>query len=123
MRVSQTVTVPGGESTDVIFAPADYAQLRLRNPEAVVAQRLRRARPARPHARRHRSTAQESDRRTTRFGIRQFGYEYAVPLPFDGGTNAYTQSVELGAQEGAVRADQVPDTRHRTGARRCGASR
>jgi len=28
-----------------------------------------------------RSTA-ESDRRTTRFGIRRFGYEYAIPLPF-----------------------------------------
>lgn len=98
VRVSRTVTVPGGESTDVVFAPADHERLRVRNPRLWWPNGY--GEPAL-----HDLTivatvgGQESDRRTTRFGIRQFGYEYAVPLPFGGGTDAYTQSVELGARK------------------------
>ncbi|WP_406503373.1 discoidin domain-containing protein [Streptomyces sp. NBC_01602] len=98
VRVSRTVTVPGGESTDVIFAPTDHAQLRVRNPELWWPNGY--GEPALHDLTLVASVdGAESDRRTTRFGIRQFGYEYAVPLPFDGGTNAYTQSVELGPRK------------------------
>ncbi len=41
---------------------------------------------------------QESDRRTTRFGIRQFGYEYQVPLVFQTGSDSYAQTVDLTRQ-------------------------
>lgn len=41
----------------------------------------------------------ESNRRTTRFGIRQFGYEYDVPLPFTSSGDACTQSLAVGRQQ------------------------
>ncbi|MBY8881431.1 discoidin domain-containing protein [Actinacidiphila acidipaludis] len=98
VRVSRTVAVPAGTSIDVTFAPDAFAALRVRNPRlwwpngygspdlhdltltAVVGGR-------------------ESDRRTTRFGIRQFGYEYDTPLPFVAGGDSYTQTVNLGRQQ------------------------
>ncbi|MFC8080183.1 discoidin domain-containing protein [Streptomyces sp. NPDC057307] len=98
VRVSRTVTVPGGGSTDVVFAPADHKELRVRDPRLWWPNGY--GEPAL-----HDLTlvaavdGKESDRRATRFGIRQFGYEYAVPLPFGGGTDAYTQTVELGARK------------------------
>ncbi|MEV8394771.1 MULTISPECIES: discoidin domain-containing protein [unclassified Streptomyces] len=97
VRVSRTVTVPGGASTDVIFTPAEHAPLRVRDPKLWWPNGY--GEPAL-----HDLTlvvtvdGAESDRRTTRFGIRQFGYEYAVPLPFGGGTDTYTQSVDVGAR-------------------------
>ncbi|WP_329264114.1 discoidin domain-containing protein [Streptomyces sp. NBC_01478] len=92
VRVSKAVTVPAGKSVDVTFAPADFAQLRLLNPALWWPNGL-----GDPTL--HKLTlvatldGTESDRRTTRFGIRQFGYEYEVPLPFADSGDAYTQSV------------------------------
>ncbi|MEW2521582.1 discoidin domain-containing protein [Actinacidiphila alni] len=98
VRVSRTVTVPAGGSAEVTFAPDAYAQLKLRDPKlwwpngygapdlhdltltAEIGGRL-------------------SDRRQTRFGIRQFGYEYDTPLPFTSGSDAYTQSLDLGGRK------------------------
>jgi hypothetical protein len=98
VRVSQSVTVAAGETVDVTFAPAAFGQLRLRNPKLWWPNGY-----GNPDL--HELTlvaavdGGESDRRTTRFGIRQFGYEYEVPLPFGASTDAYTQSVSLGAQK------------------------
>ncbi|GHH83479.1 hypothetical protein GCM10018793_45680 [Streptomyces sulfonofaciens] len=97
VRVSQTVTVPAGRSVDVTFAPDAFHALRLRNPRLWWPNGL-----GSPDLHDLTLTAavdgKESDRRTHRFGIRQFGYEYKVPLPFTGSADAYTQSVDVGAQ-------------------------
>jgi hypothetical protein len=98
VAVSQTVTVPAGETVDVTFAPDAYGRLRLRNPKLWWPNGY-----GSPDL--HDLTlvaavdGQESDRRTTRFGIRQFGYEYDTPLPFVSGSDAYTQSVDLGPRQ------------------------
>ena len=92
VQVSKAVTVPAGGSVDVAFAPDAFAQLRLSDPELWWPNGL--GDPAL-----HQLTlvasldGAESDRRTSRFGIRQFGYEYAVPLPFADSGDAYTQTV------------------------------
>ncbi|PKW12250.1 Glycosyl hydrolases family 2, sugar binding domain [Streptomyces sp. 1222.5] len=97
-RVSKSVTVKAGESADVVFAPDAFAQLKLRDPELWWPNGL-------GEARLHDLTltaavgGQESDRRTTRFGIRQFGYEYEVPLPFTASRDAYTQTVTFERQQ------------------------
>ncbi|MGW0829060.1 discoidin domain-containing protein [Streptomyces prunicolor] len=98
VRVSKVVTVPAGESVDVTFTPDAFGQLRLRNPELWWPNGL-----GDPVL--HKLTlvatldGAESDRRTTRFGIRQFGYEYEVPLPFANSGDAYTQSVTFDRQQ------------------------
>ncbi|MFB6784979.1 discoidin domain-containing protein [Streptomyces sp. NPDC056352] len=98
VRVSQVVTVPAGRSVDVLFAPDAFRQLRLRNPKLWWPNGL-----GEPNLRDLTLTAsvggQESDRRTTRFGIRQFGYEYEVPLPFTASGDSYTQSVTFDRQQ------------------------
>jgi len=94
VRVSKAVTVPAGGSVDVVFAPDAFSQLRLSDPELWWPNGL--GDPAL-----HQLTlvasldGAESDRRTSRFGIRQFGYEYAVPLPFADSGDAYTQTVTI----------------------------
>ncbi|SNS18922.1 Glycosyl hydrolases family 2, sugar binding domain [Actinacidiphila glaucinigra] len=92
VRVQRTVTVPGGGGTDVVFTPASDPKLRLRNPKLWWPNGY-----GEPELHRLTLTAsvagQESDRRTTRFGLRQFGYEYDVPLTFQSGSNAYAQTV------------------------------
>jgi hypothetical protein len=98
VRVSKVVTVPAGESVEVTFTPDAFAQLRLHKPELWWPNGL--GDPAL-----HKLTiaatldGSESDRRTTRFGIRQFGYEYEVPLPFANSGDAYTQSVPFDRQQ------------------------
>ncbi len=98
VRVSRTVTVPAGRSVDVTFDPAGFGRLKLRDPELWWPNGY-------GDARLHDLTltaavgGQPSDRRETRFGIRQFGYEYDTPLPFTAGSDAYTQSVDLGARQ------------------------
>ncbi|MGW3108920.1 discoidin domain-containing protein [Streptomyces sp. NPDC001100] len=98
VRVSKAVTVPAGESVDVVFTPDAFAQLRLREPTLWWPNGI-----GEPTL--HQLTlvasldGAESDRRTTRFGIRQFGYEYAVPLPFADSGDAYTQSVTFDRQQ------------------------
>ncbi|GAA1671266.1 discoidin domain-containing protein [Streptomyces yatensis] len=92
VRVSKAVTVPAGKSVDVVFAPDAFGQLRLRDPELWWPNGL-----GEPNLHDLTLTASvdgsESDRRTTRFGIRQFGYEYNVPLPFAASGDSYTQTV------------------------------
>ncbi|MGW9031572.1 discoidin domain-containing protein [Streptomyces sp. NPDC055722] len=98
VRVSKVVTVPAGQSLDVTFAPDAFRQLRLRNPKLWWPNGL-------GDADLHTLTlvasvdGAESDRRTTRFGIRQFGYEYKVPLPFAASGDAYTQTVTFERQQ------------------------
>ncbi|MEY9932140.1 hypothetical protein ABH926_006789 [Catenulispora sp. GP43] len=98
VKVTQTVTVPAGQSLDVVFAPAQFAQLNLSSPKLWWPNGYGEA-----HLN-HLSLAvtvggQTSDQRTTRFGIRQFDYEYKTPLEFVATGDAYTQSVNLGAQQ------------------------
>ncbi|MFE9611732.1 discoidin domain-containing protein [Streptomyces sp. NPDC006012] len=97
VRVSRAVTVPAGESVEVVFTPDAYGALRVRDPELWWPNGLGEA-----HLHELTVVAEadgtESDRRTTRFGIRQFGYEYDIPLPFVPSADAYTQSVDIGAQ-------------------------
>ncbi|MGW3407737.1 discoidin domain-containing protein [Streptomyces sp. NPDC000888] len=98
VRVSKVVTVPAGQSIDVTFTPDAFGRLRLRDPELWWPNGL-----GDPTL--HDLTlvasldGAESDRRTTRFGIRQFGYEYEVPLPFTASGDAYTQSVTFDRQQ------------------------
>ncbi len=98
VRVSKAVTVPAGVSVDVTFSPDAFGQLRLKNPRLWWPNGL-----GDPTL--HDLTlvatldGAESDRRTTRFGIRQFGYEYQVPLPFADSGDAYTQTVTFGRQQ------------------------
>ncbi|MFJ2157504.1 discoidin domain-containing protein [Streptomyces sp. NPDC087856] len=98
VRVSKAVTVPAGESVDVTFSPDAFGQLRLKKPKLWWPNGL-----GDPTL--HELTlvatldGAESDRRTTRFGIRQFGYAYEVPLPFVDSGDAYTQTVTFGRQQ------------------------
>ncbi|MEU9963465.1 discoidin domain-containing protein [Streptomyces malaysiensis] len=98
VRMTKSVTVKAGESVDVVFAPSAFSQLRLRNPKLWWPNGL-----GEPHLHDLTLTAsvggQESDRRTTRFGIRQFGYEYEVTLPFTASDDAYTQTVTFERQQ------------------------
>ena len=75
MRVGRNVTVPAGSDIDVILAPDAFPRLRLRDPWLWWPNGL-----GDPHLYDLTLTASvggtESDRRTTRFGIRQFTYEY-----------------------------------------------
>ncbi|MFJ3306816.1 discoidin domain-containing protein [Streptomyces sp. NPDC086549] len=98
VRVTQTVAVPGGDSTDVTFTPADHPQLRLHEPRLWWPNGY--GEPALHSLTLTASVAGEvSDRRTTRFGIRQFGYEYEVPLTFQSGSDAYAQTVDFTRQK------------------------
>ncbi|MDT0466893.1 discoidin domain-containing protein [Streptomyces sp. DSM 41699] len=98
VQVARTVTVPAGESVDAVFTPATHPRLRLRDPklwwpngygEPVLHPLTLVASVA----------GEESDRRTTRFGIRQFGYAYDVPLTFQSGSDAYAQTVTFTRQK------------------------
>ncbi|MFD4611827.1 discoidin domain-containing protein [Streptomyces sp. NPDC058440] len=98
VRASKSVTVKAGASVDVVFAPDAFGQLKLRNPKLWWPNGL-----GEPHLHDLTLTAsasgQESDRRATRFGIRQFGYEYEVPLAFTASGDAYTQTVTFDRQQ------------------------
>ncbi|GAB7101977.1 hypothetical protein JCM4814A_02910 [Streptomyces phaeofaciens JCM 4814] len=98
VRVSKVVTVPAGRSVDVTFAPDAFGRLRLRDPQLWWPNGL--GDPVLHDLTLVASVGgTESDRRTTRFGIRQFGYEYEVPLAFTAGGDSYTQSVDFGRQQ------------------------
>ena len=98
VRVTQTVTVPAGRSLDVVFTPAQFAQLNVSNPQLWWPNGYG---EARLHDLNLAVTVggQSSDKRTTRFGIRQFDYEYKTPLPFVATADAYTQTVDVGARQ------------------------
>ncbi|WP_433887431.1 discoidin domain-containing protein [Streptomyces sp. CA-111067] len=97
VQVSRAVTVPAGKSLDVVFAPDAFDRLRLRNPRLWWPNGLG---DADLHDLELTASVAgaRSDRRTSRFGIRQFGYGYTIPLPFTGGADSYTQSVDVGAR-------------------------
>ncbi|MFI6493633.1 discoidin domain-containing protein [Streptomyces sp. NPDC050564] len=98
VRLSQTVTVPPGESVDVTFTPATHPQLQLHEPKLWWPNGY--GDPALHELTLAASLAgEESDRRTTRFGIRQYGYEYDVPLAFQSGSDAYAQTVNFARQK------------------------
>ncbi|MFF4253686.1 discoidin domain-containing protein [Streptomyces sp. NPDC001663] len=94
IHLTRTVTIAGGETADVTFTPADRPQLRLNKPKLWWPNGY--GDPA-LHELTLTATVDgaESDRRTTRFGIRQFGYEYDVPLTFQSGSDAYAQTVNF----------------------------
>jgi hypothetical protein len=98
VTVSRTVTVPAGQSTDVTFAPDAYGRLRVRNPKLWWPNGY-----GSPDLHELTLTAtvdgQSSDRRTATFGIRQFDYDYKITLPFTPSSDAYTQTVNVGAQQ------------------------
>ncbi|GGM25021.1 hypothetical protein GCM10010129_81950 [Streptomyces fumigatiscleroticus] len=97
VRVSRTVTVPAGKSVDVVFAPGSFSALRVRNPGLWWPNGL--GEPTlHDLALTVRTGGTVSDRRTTRFGIRQFGYAYDTPLKFTPSSDACTQTVPLGSR-------------------------
>ncbi|WP_433340059.1 discoidin domain-containing protein [Streptomyces sp. CA-253872] len=95
VKVARNVTVRAGEETEAVLAPDAFTALRLRHPKLWWPNGL-----GEPHLYGLRLTASvdgtESDRRTTRFGVRQFGYAYEIPLPFGTAEDAAVQSVDLG---------------------------
>ncbi|WP_037908870.1 discoidin domain-containing protein [Actinacidiphila yeochonensis] len=95
VRVTQQVTVPAGGSVDAVFSPSAYGQLRLRDPRLWWPNGY--GSPELYDLELQASVGgRASDRRSTRFGIRQFDYAFDTPLPFTSGGDAYTQSVDLG---------------------------
>ncbi|MEU2424129.1 discoidin domain-containing protein [Streptomyces sp. NPDC007851] len=98
VRVSRTVTVAAGADVDVVFSPDAFGALRVPGPELWWPNGL-----GEPALHDLTLTAvsggSESDRRTTRFGIRQFGYEYDTPLAFTPSSDAYTQTVRFDSRQ------------------------
>jgi hypothetical protein len=98
VQVARTVTVPAGQSLDVTFTPTEFPQLKLSDPKLWWPNGY-------GEAKLHELSltvavgGRSSDERRTRFGIRQFDYEYKTPLPFAATPDAYTQTVGLGAQQ------------------------
>jgi hypothetical protein len=96
-KVSTTVTVPAGESTDVTFNAANYPALRLRDPELwwpngygepalhdlVMTATVGRA---------------VSDTRTRQFGLREISYSSAMPVDIDYVTDMGTQTENFATQ-------------------------
>jgi hypothetical protein len=97
VKVTRTVTVPAGQGVDVTFTADAYPALKLHDPRLWWPNGY-----GDPALHDLQVTAvldgRTSDRRTTRFGIREFGYDYKIALPFTSGADAYTQSVPLGPQ-------------------------
>jgi hypothetical protein len=79
VRVSRSVTVAGGKSADAVFAPSDFKQLRVANPRLWWPNGY-----GAPDLYDLTLTASiggaQSDRRTTRFGIREFSYQSNEPI-------------------------------------------
>ncbi len=97
VKLSQTVTVPAGQSLDVVFSPDHYAGLNVKNPKLWWPNGY-----GDPNLHTLTMTATvggaQSDKRSARFGIRQFDYESHTPLPFVASPDSYTQSVAVGKQ-------------------------
>ncbi|HZC27616.1 MAG TPA: discoidin domain-containing protein, partial [Actinopolymorphaceae bacterium] len=97
VAVTKTVTVPGRQNADVAFAPAEFAALRVRQPrlwwpngygdptlhDLTITASIGRA---------------DSDRRQLRFGIRQFDYEYKVPIQVDLASDSAAQTIDFAGQ-------------------------
>jgi hypothetical protein len=94
VSVSASITVKAGQTGEVKFAPAQYSQLRLTNPKLWWPNGY-----GAPDLHDLKLTASlgaaVSDQRTVRFGIRQFGYGYDLPIKIDPATDRTTQTVEF----------------------------
>jgi hypothetical protein len=89
VRLTSTVSVPGGGSTEVTFSPADFPALRVSNPRLWWPNGY--GDPALYDLDLTASVAGvESDRRTRRIGLRQVDY-VLPPLTIDGATDRGTQ--------------------------------
>ncbi|HEV2373203.1 MAG TPA: discoidin domain-containing protein [Streptosporangiaceae bacterium] len=98
VSVGQTVTITGGQSTDVVFDPSSFPQLRLTNPQLWWPNGY--GDPNLHHL--VLTTAvggAESDRRTLRVGIRQIDYDYEVPIVVDPATDSAPQTVDFPLQQ------------------------
>jgi hypothetical protein len=97
VSVSSTVTVKAGGTSQVQFAPALYPQLRLSNPKLWWPNGY-----GAPDLHQLTLTASlgsaASDKRTVKFGIRQFGYDHALPVQIDPKTDSATQTVTFAQQ-------------------------
>ncbi|WP_394835730.1 discoidin domain-containing protein [Pendulispora rubella] len=97
ISVSKSVSVDAGASVNVVFSPADHPELRLEDPELWWPNGY-----GDPALHDLTITAfiggEPSDRRTTRFGIRQFDYSYDLPIVIDPGTSSSRQVVEFSKQ-------------------------
>ena len=97
VSVSSTVTVKAGQRAEVKFAPAQYPQLRLTNPKlwwpngygAADLHELALTASLGPAV---------SDKRSVKFGIRQFGYSFDLPIKVDPKTDRATQTVDFPKQ-------------------------
>jgi hypothetical protein len=98
VKVSRKVSVGAGESTEVTFAPADFPQLELRDPELWWPNGY-----GEPYLYDLTMTATvsgaRSDRRSVRFGIREFTYTHEQPVVFPPGQDFFRQTVDLGARQ------------------------
>ncbi len=95
--VAKDVRVEGGASTEVEFAPEDFAALRLRNPKLWWPNGY--GEPALHDLEITATVGRErSDARTVRVGLRQYGYASSNPVVFGPGANRFEQTVEFGRQ-------------------------
>ncbi|MCK2244687.1 MULTISPECIES: discoidin domain-containing protein [unclassified Crossiella] len=94
ISLRSTVTVPAGGSANAVFTPAEHPALRLRDPKLWWPNGY-----GDPSLHDLTLTATvggvRSDRRSLRFGIRQFGYGYDIPIKIDPATNSARQTVEF----------------------------
>jgi hypothetical protein len=96
VSVAKTVTVAAGKTSDVTLAPAEFPALRIGKPalwwpngygDPVLHDLTLTAR----------ADGAVSDRRTLRFGMRQFDYSYSMPVPIVNGHG--TQVLDFAAQQ------------------------
>lgn len=96
VKVSKPVTVPANAESAVVFAPSEFSQLRIRNPELWWPNGY-----GDPTLHDLTLTAAKgtavSDRKTLKFGIRQVTYRYDLPITIVDG--AAEQTVDLGVQQ------------------------
>jgi hypothetical protein len=92
VRVTKTVTVAAGESAEVAFAPIRLAEPKLWWPNGYGEPNL--------HDLTVTATlgAAHSDTKVVRFGIRQFDYQYKIPIQIDLATDSATQTLDIPAQ-------------------------
>ncbi|HEY3871919.1 MAG TPA: discoidin domain-containing protein [Actinocrinis sp.] len=98
VTVKQTVTIAGGQSTDVVFSPTSFSKLRVRNPALWWPNGY-----GEPNLHDLELTAAvggaQSDQRTVRVGMRQIDYEYKIPITVDLTTDSAPQTVDFAAQQ------------------------
>nr|WP_329616963.1 discoidin domain-containing protein [Streptomyces brevispora] len=93
VRVAKTVTVPAGKSVDAVLAPKEFPALRVRRPRLWWPNGY-----GKPDlydlTLKAETGGAETDRRGLRFGIREFGYSYGMPVDFVAGHGGQTVEFE-----------------------------